>query len=142
MRLWSLHPQYLDTKGLVALWRESLLAKHVLEGKTKGYTQHPQLLRFKKMSSPIDAINQYLSEVHKESLLRGYHFDKNKISIFKPVKINVTKGQLAYEQNHLLQKLKLRDPVRYANLKKQTKWLPCPIFKVIDGDVEPWEIIS
>jgi len=30
MRLWSLHPRYLDAKGLVALWREGLLAQKVL----------------------------------------------------------------------------------------------------------------
>jgi hypothetical protein len=33
MRIWSLHPKYLDSKGLVALWRESLLAKNVLRDK-------------------------------------------------------------------------------------------------------------
>jgi hypothetical protein len=40
MRKWSIHPQYLDTKGLEALWREALLAKNVLEVKTKGYRNH------------------------------------------------------------------------------------------------------
>lgn len=43
MRLWSLHPQYLDAKGLVALWREGLLAQAVLAGQTRGYKRHPQL---------------------------------------------------------------------------------------------------
>jgi hypothetical protein len=43
MRLWSLHPQYLDPQGLVALWREALLAQAVLRGKTRGYKHHPQL---------------------------------------------------------------------------------------------------
>ncbi|HEU5178767.1 MAG TPA: pyrimidine dimer DNA glycosylase/endonuclease V, partial [Burkholderiales bacterium] len=32
MRLWSLHPKYLDARGLVALWREALLAQAVLRG--------------------------------------------------------------------------------------------------------------
>jgi hypothetical protein len=32
MRLWSLHPRYLDAKGLQAVWREGLLAKKVLQG--------------------------------------------------------------------------------------------------------------
>lgn len=27
MRLWSLHPKHLDPQGLVALWREVLLAR-------------------------------------------------------------------------------------------------------------------
>ncbi|HKX52383.1 MAG TPA: pyrimidine dimer DNA glycosylase/endonuclease V [Nitrosospira sp.] len=38
MRLWTLHPRYLDTKGLVAAWREALLAQKVLSGLTSGYT--------------------------------------------------------------------------------------------------------
>lgn len=37
MRLWTLHPKYLDPKGLVALWRETLLAQRVLAGRTRGY---------------------------------------------------------------------------------------------------------
>jgi hypothetical protein len=32
MRLWTLHPQYLDPRGLVALWRVALLAQQVLLG--------------------------------------------------------------------------------------------------------------
>ena len=79
MRIWSLHPKYLDTKGLVALWRETLLAKHVLEGKTKGYKKHPQLNRFKCAAVPLDCINQYLSVVYEEALRRGFNFTKNKL---------------------------------------------------------------
>jgi hypothetical protein len=78
MRLWSLHPEYLDTKGLVALWREALLAKHVLEGKTKGYKNHPQLDRFKQSVSPVEMINQYLAEVYIEASKRNYNFNKEK----------------------------------------------------------------
>src|SRR6187549_2912202 len=98
MRIWSLHPKYLDTKGLVALWRETLLAKHVLEGKTKGYKNHPQLNRFKTTKAPLDSINQYLSEVYTEASRREFNFDKNKINWnFKKIKLSVTKGQLSYE---------------------------------------------
>ncbi len=68
MRIWSIHPKYLDTKGLVALWRETLLAKNVLTGNTKGYKNHPQLLRFKNTENPLDAINQYLTEIYKEAV--------------------------------------------------------------------------
>ena len=97
MRIWSLHPKYLDVKGLVALWRETLLAKHVLEGKTKGYRNHPQLDRFKKSKSPLNAINQYLSEVYKEATNRGYNFDVTKFNpVEKPLKMTVTAGQLNY----------------------------------------------
>ena len=53
MRLWSIHPKYLDTKGLLAVWREALLAKKVLENKTKGYKNHPQLERFKQQNDPL-----------------------------------------------------------------------------------------
>src|SRR5512147_2354284 len=88
MRIWSIHPKYLDTKGLVALWRETLLAKHVLEGKTKGYRNHPQLQRFKTAKDPLNNINHYLSVVYEEAIVRGYNFDKTKFdSNFHPEKM-------------------------------------------------------
>src|SRR5687768_3994808 len=98
MRIWSLHPSYLDTKGLVALWRETLLAQHVLEGKTKGYKNHPQLNRFKACKNPAHAINQYLAEVCNEAEKRDYSFNRKKINLkFKPVLLKVTRGQLQFE---------------------------------------------
>ena len=63
MRIWSLHPQYLDARGLVALWREALLAQSVLRGATRGYRQHPQLVRFRRRPSPTGAIAEYLRAV-------------------------------------------------------------------------------
>ena len=78
MRIWSLHPKYLDTKALVALWRETLLAKKVLEGKTIGYKNHPQLFRFKKSVVALDAINYYLQFVWIEAENRSYNFNKDK----------------------------------------------------------------
>lgn len=102
MRIWSLHPKYLDTKGLVALWRETLLAKHVLEGKTNGYTNHPQLIRFKAVENPQAAIHQYLAEILEEAKISGYNFDSNKINFdFTPIQIPVTIGQLEFEKDHL-----------------------------------------
>jgi len=74
MRIWSIHPKYLDPKGFVALWREALLAKNVLEGKTVGYRNHPQLERFKNSKNPLDAINQYLSNIYDESVDRHFNF--------------------------------------------------------------------
>lgn len=79
MRIWSLHPKYLDAKGLVALWREALLAKHVLEGKTKGYTMHPQLWRFRHSENPLASINRYLMGVYDKALYSGYSFDRSSI---------------------------------------------------------------
>jgi len=140
MRIWSLHPRYLDSKGLVALWRETLLAKHVLEGKTKGYKNHPQLNRFRKAKYPIDLINQYLSEVYHEAVIRNYNFDKQKINwTFRKSKIPVTSGQLNYEAEHLLSKLRKRDIDKYKELKSQTTFDHHPVFKVIIGEIEEWE---
>ncbi len=143
MRIWSIHPKYLDAKGLVALWRETLLAKHVLEGKTKGYKNHPQLNRFKNSSKPIDAINIYLAIVHQEATSRKYNFDKQKVDWNScPASISVTKGQLKYEVVHLLKKLKVRDLKKYKELKNQPFFDPHPLFNLIDGHIEDWEIIT
>ena len=140
MRLWSIHPKYLDSKGLVALWRESLLAKHVLEGKTKGYLNHPQLLRFKLSQNPIDSINYYLQYIQKESLVRGYTFDSNKFEVVKNIEsISVTEGQIKYEAMHLRNKLKIRDSQKLSEIKDTKKFIPHPLFKIINGDVEEWE---
>ena len=40
-------------QGLVALWREALLARAVLRGKTRGYRHHPQLHRFRASATPV-----------------------------------------------------------------------------------------
>ena len=143
MRIWSVHPKYLDAKGLVALWRETLLAKNVLEGNTKGYKNHPQLNRFKAVEKPLEAINQYLAEVWDEATRRGYNFDRTKIDFdFQKIKIDVTLGQLQYEFNHLLKKLEQRDPERYKQFEK-LKMVDCAeIFDVKEGEIEKWEIIS
>ena len=141
MRIWSIHPKYLDAKGLVALWRETLLAKHVLEGRTKGYINHPQLNRFKASSSPIDNINHYLAIIHKEATRRQYSFDKNKIDwTFKRFRLKVTTGQLDYEAEHLLKKLKMRDKTKYRLLKQIDSFEPHPLFKPVKGDIEDWEV--
>ncbi len=140
MRLWSLHPRYLDAKGLVALWREGLLAKKVLEGKTRGYRNHPQLDRFKKHRTPLMAINAYLLCVWKEAERRGYHFDVGKIELVDiQEKIPVKEKQLEFEFKHLLEKLKLRDMKRYNEIKGTKEIETNPIFKTIPGEIEEWE---
>lgn len=142
MRIWSLHPQYLDAKGLVALWREALLAKKVLLGETRGYRHHPQLLRFKNAENPVAAIDQYLYEVYKEAVRRGYHFDKQKIGATGvKIKLQVTSGQLDYEFRHLLKKLEKRDPGKYEEIHQIKIPEQHPIFQVVSGGVEDWEII-
>lgn len=140
MRLWSLHPRLLDAKGLVALWREGLLARAVLMGKTKGYRSHPQLERFRVRRDPVRAIDCYLSRVIDEAHERGYQFDAGKINYrhhaHQPAK--VTRGQLAHEWAHLQGKLRARDPERWrANQDRRPAAHPC--FYVVPGEVEPWE---
>ena len=143
MRIWSLHPKYLDAKGLVALWRETLLAKYVLQGKTTGYRNDPQLKRFKLAKRPVDAINQYLAEIYLESVNRNYNFDGQKINWnFKKSTLKVTTGQLNYEVNHLLVKLKTRDINKYEELKTKSNFDLHPMFKLVDGDIEKWEVLS
>ncbi len=140
MRLWSLHPCYLDSKGLLALWREALLAQAVLLGETKGYRQHPQLLRFRDSADPAATIATYLWAVHAEAQTRGYHFDASKIRRPKGRRrLKVTREQLAYELRHLLSKLVTRDPVCGQSLHGISDPPPHPLFHVIPGPVEPWE---
>lgn len=141
MRIWSLHPQYLDVKGLLAAWREGLLAQKVLLGRTKGYRNHPQLERFKEQSDPAAAMGSYLSHIAKEAQARGYNFDGKKIVKKAPValRIRVAHGQLVYELKHLKRKLKGRDPVRCRRVASLKKIQPHPIFRVVGGGVASWE---
>ena len=143
MRLWSIHPEYLDAKGLVALWRESLLAQKVLLGKTRGYKNHPQLLRFRNIDNSLGAIASYLRGVEREARKRGYNFDASKIIDHKlKKKISVNKGQLEYEFLHLLSKLKARDPELYHKLKSLKSIKTHSIFITKKGGVEAWEVQS
>ena len=140
MRLWSVHPQYLDSKGLVALWREALLAKKVLRGLTKGYDHHPQLARFKAQKNGVPAINRYLMGVYIESVKRGYAFDVKKIGKkFSKKRMQVTRGQLEYEFEHLRKKLKKRDPGKFLALKNISFPRTHPLFTAVNGKVEDWE---
>jgi hypothetical protein len=143
MRLWSLHPSYLDRIGLIALWREGLLARKVLQGKTRGYRHHPQLERFKSHPQPELAIEAYLWSVHEESVARGYHFDPAKVNpVPLSTEMQVTEGQLIYEFNHLLEKLKTRDPAQYQNLEHVKVPQAHPLFRIVPGPVEKWERIK
>lgn len=148
MRLWSIHPQYLDPAGLTAGWREGLLAKHVLEGKTKGYRNHPQLVRFKNSDDSILYINAFLTQIYKESINREYSYDFTKIVLIEPetiTNLTVTSGQLAYEIEHLKNKLERRKPDFLSKLLidiEEQKVKTHPLFSVIDGGIEEWEIIQ
>jgi hypothetical protein len=140
MRLWSLHPSYLDTRGLAACWREGLLARKVLSGGTKGYTHHPQLERFKAQADPVAALDSYLLAVWEEATRRGFAFNRDKIGPrFSESRIAVTSGQLEYEMRHLGAKLATRDAGRYQQTAGITSPRANPVFSVIAGRVETWE---
>ncbi len=141
MRLWSLHPKYLDSKGLVALWREGLLAQKALSGETRGYRHHPQLQRFRSHRSPSAMIAAYLDSIWEESRQRAYRFDRGKIRPYEggSLQIEVTDGQLRYELTHLLSKLERRDPTRAERLRGVHLPDPHPCLILVEGEIESWE---
>jgi hypothetical protein len=140
MRLWSLNPRYLDPQGLVALWRETLLARKVLCGETRGYRHHPQLQRFREARAPLAAIDAYLAAVHAEATARGYAFDPSKFDAKARAKtIAVTRGQLDREWTHLLRKLETRNPELHARWRDLRRPRAHPSFRVVPGGVADWE---
>jgi len=140
MRLWTLHPKYLDPQGLVALWREALLARAVLRGQTEGYRHHPQLHRFQSHAAPRSAINAYLRCVFVEATSRGYAFNRRKIGQVRTAfRIASTAGQIDHEWRHLLRKLRARSPALYRRLRSVNSPEPHPLFNIESGPVEPWE---
>ena len=144
MRLWTLHPRHLDGVGLVALWREALLAQAVLLGRTRGYTRHPQLQRFRSADDPPAFVAEYLRVVAREATSRGYAFDESRIvtptSLVQPVA--ETSGQLLYEWEHLERKLQRRSPAWYRDQMVGTQPTPHPMFRIVAGEVRDWERVT
>ena len=142
MRLWTLHPKYLDPQGLVALWREALLAREVLRGRTRGYRHHPQLERFRRHPAARSAINAYLAAVYAEARARGYAFNVAKVGPLREIpRVTVTTGQLDYEWQHLARKLRARGPGLLRDRAKG-RLEAHPLFRVVPGPVQPWERVS
>jgi hypothetical protein len=136
-----MHPKYLDNRGLVALWREALLAQAVLKRQTRGYTRHPQLNRFRASPFPLAAIAFYLQVVHAEAVRRGCRFDPDKFTPVDSVEpLPVTQGQLEYEWAHLKAKLEIRAPQWLAGLRTIGLPEPHPLFRVVPGQVADWEV--
>lgn len=141
MRIWSIHPKYLDWKGLGAQWREALLAQKVIQGKTRGWRNHPQLSRFKAHSQPLRAVGYYLKEVQVEASKRGYNYNYSKI--IEPAecieKIAINRGQIQYEFKILMERLKKRSPEKYRENLKEDGIITHPLFVIRHGPPELWE---
>ena len=142
MRLWTLHPAHLDPQGLVAAWREALLAQSVLAGQMRGYRCHPQLLRFRDAADPQAAIGAFLWGIHAEAARRGYRFDAGRVRTPPdpaPAALTATDGQLHYEWRHLLDKLARRSPAYFAQARVAAAPRPHPLFVIVPGGVASWE---
>jgi len=143
MRLWTLHPRYLDPQGLVALWREALLARKVLRGRTRGYRYHPQFERFRRHPAARSAINAYLAAVYAEACARGYAFDRTKVGPLREVpRVTATTGQLDYEWRHLARKLRARSPGVLRGHGRNGRPQAHPLFRVVAGPVQSWERVA
>lgn len=143
MRIWSLHPRYLDPQGLVALWREALLAQAVLAGRTRGYRNHPQIERFRVLPDPCSVVGGYLQGVHAEAVVRGYAFDRSKFVCEQtPAPLTVTEGQLAHEWQHLMRKLAARNPALHDRWRLVGSPECHPLFRVRPGPIESWERVD
>lgn len=134
MRIWSIHPAYLDSKRLGAQWREGLLCRYVMNGLTKGYKNHPQFLRFRdKVKS--DFLDTYLYYIWLESKSRGFNYN---INLLNDINENnnycfpVTLSQVQYEIKHLYYKLCIK-----RDVPSDIKIHPC--FHIVDGPIEWWE---
>lgn len=153
MRLWTIHPKYLDGKRLTSQWKEGIQMMHIWKeigenpepAKRLGYVSHPQVRRLSNLlvadSGLISLLlHQHLTAVHEESVQRSYSFNKKLIDDLAPdcknaPKVYVTMGQVAYEfalmatkNNEWSQKVAI-DPYMLCN----------PIFQVVSGSIESWE---
>lgn len=146
MRIWTLHPSLLDSKGLVACWRETLLAQHVLSGTTRGYRNHPQLDRFKAHAQPLSAVCTYLHHLADEADARGYKFDRTRVALTPAhdlAPITVTTGQVAYELAFLQAKVQGRNPLWYTQTLQGLTNPPLhPLFQEVPGPIEAWEKVK
>lgn len=143
MRLWTLHPHYLDLAGLRALWQNGILAQKNIFAQKGGVELHPQLLRFQKTETPEKAIGTYLLYISEEAEHRGVHFDIKKILVpCRDIVLDETVGQIQYEWWHFLTQLKDRAPTKYEKLQLIQKPDAHPMFRIIPGNVKHWELSS
>jgi len=143
MRLWTLHPKYLDPPGLTAVWREALLARAILLHRTRGYRFHPQLQRFRAHARPVAAINSYLAGILEEARARSYRFDAGKVGRVRlDEPLTESRAQLLYEWRHLQAKLSARNPAWSLRFPRTVLPEPHPLFRIVPGPVQSWERVS
>ncbi len=140
MRLWSLDPALLDRAALVSGWREGLLAQAVLLGRTKGYTRHPQLERFRDLDDPVTGVTTWLAGLAEEADRRGYRFDRSRMAREgdPTMRMELTAGQMDLEWQHLLAKCDGRSP-QWASDIRALGPAAHPLFDVVPGPVATWE---
>lgn len=140
MRLWSVDPALLDRAALIAGWREGLLAQKVLDGRTRGYRSHPQLVRFQSLDEPVGGMVAWLEGLADEADRRGYRFDRTRL--LRPgndtIRIELTDGQLELEWHHLRAKVRDRDASWWARIE-HAEPAAHPMFTLVAGPVAPWE---
>lgn len=140
MRLWSIHPRYLDPAGLCGLWREALLAQRVVEGRTLAYRRHPQVCRLLQEDDPPGAMHAYLQGVWEEGDSRGYCLDRARITpCTSSAPMAAPQGQLEYELVLLALKLRLRNPAFLDALPRVEEVEPHPSIRPVPGGAAWWE---
>ena len=91
-------------------------------------------------------LREPLPALAAEADRRGYRFDRSRIDVVPAALavplVPVTDGQLAYEWAHLLAKVGARNPHLLGELTLVTSPQPHPLFMVVPGDVEDWEVTS
>lgn len=149
MRLWSLHPRYLDKVGVVACWSEGLGGLRALQGRQKMHRNHPQLERFKATGVSEYSLYIYLDTLWR--VQRSAQLDYSKLDPLVPgyvllrtlPTLPVTTGQIAYEQWLLYTKLRGRDERAAGRILCPTDEVVLhPMFYSVPGPVEAWERVK
>lgn len=130
MSLWSVHPRYLDNKGLISAWNRGLQLQKQLSTEPARNTGNSQLIMFSRQEKPLHAIGSYLSFIASEGCRRGYKFTHEKILYpnFDEELLPIDSEQLRSENQMLQNRLKTRDKNRYQQLSSQSWPETHPLF--------------
>ena len=139
MRLWSLHPRYLDPQG----WSrcgETLLARKVLRGETRGYRHHPQLQRFREARDPQSAIDAYLP---RSTPRRRRAATRSTRTSSMPTRARKDPGRARATRRarmgHLIAQARVAQPGAHVRWRELQRPRTHPSFRVVAGGVADWE---